>query len=273
MLVKTFLLVVGLASGQTDPAWYGHYERGVALVQQGQPEAARSELEKALALRPAPELNVATRPWQYIDYLPNLYLAIAAQNSGDVDEARRQLEISEKAGVATRSEVGKPLLVAYQIILRGPEALHQTRPRYAIFAQKPSVLSEEEFKKLETDVLAKCGYYDATGMQNAPWYAFYELGLEVEQRGDPQRALNLFIEAVKRRPDPQRKARMYGMWLIDYYPYFQIARAHVQLENYECARDALEISKRLSEIKPDVREYTEFFAMTMECERKLGDPD
>ena len=30
-------------------------------------------------------------------------------------------------------------------------------------------------------------------------------------------------------------ARMYGMWLIDYYTYFHIAREHMRLENWECA--------------------------------------
>lgn len=106
-------------------------------------------------------------------------------------------------------------------------------------------------------------------LAGAPWYAHYELGLEVARKGDPQRALPLFLEAIERRPDPQRRARMYGMWLIDYYPYFHVARSHMKLGNWDCARDALEISTRLKEITPGTPEYSEFFALKSEAERRM----
>jgi hypothetical protein len=96
-------------------------------------------------------------------------------------------------------------------------------------------------------------------MKNAPWYANYEIGLELERKGDYPRALTHFIDAVANRPNPQRQARMYGMWLIDYYPYFHIARSHVRLENWQCAKNALDISQRLEEIPtsaPEIDELT-----------------
>ena len=62
---------------------------------------------------------------------------------------------------------------------------------------------------------------------------------------------------MDRRPDPQRKARLYGMWFMDYLPYLQIARAHAQLGNRECALDALRLSEELGEVLPDDRDVRE----------------
>jgi len=259
------------AQGAVAPAtWFDHYERGVRLIEQGRAADATAELRSALELRSEEGLDVPTRPSQYIDYIPHLYLAIAAQMNGKIDVARTELALAETSGVASKSEVGKPLLVAYQLLLNGEGTQHHTKPRYATYKEKAPVLSDEEFATLQRDVFSKCGVSDTASMDDAPWYAFYELGLELERKGDYQRALDLFVKAVDRRPDPQRKARMYGMWLIDYYPYFQIARSHMELQNYECARDALEISQRLGEIRPAAPEYSEFVYMQWQCDRHLG---
>jgi hypothetical protein len=101
-------------------------------------------------------------------------------------------------------------------------------------------------------------------------YARYELALELERKGDYPRALQQLIDAVSLRPNPQRRARMYGMWLIDYYPYFHIAREHVRLENWACARNAIEISQRLGEIPTGEPELNDLLAMQQETARKLS---
>ena len=76
-------------------------------------------------------------------------------------------------------------------------------------------------------------------------------------------------EAGGRRPN-QKQARMYGMWLIDYYPYFHIARSHVRLQNWDCAKNALEISSRLGEIPNGTPEMAEYLSMQRETEQKLS---
>jgi len=241
--------------------WYEHYDRGVRLIEQGQGAAARDELNAALAERPTEQLQVATRPQEYIDYLPHLYLAIANQMTGDVNAARVHLARAEDAGVAAKSEAGRSLLVAYQLLLRG------NTTGYAAYAPKPPVVSDAEFKQLREDVLTKCNV--APDTSNAPWYARYELGLELERKGDYSRALGELIDAVALRPNPQQRARMYGMWLIDYYPYFHIARSHVRLENWQCAKNAIDISQRLGEIPPASPEFHELLAMQAETAKRL----
>jgi len=267
---EIFFLILLAATPAASTTWYEQYEQGVRLVEQGQGVAARPLLEAALAARPQEALQTPTRAQQYIDYLPHLYLAIADQMSGEVAKAREQLALAEDSGVAAKSEVGRPLLVAYQILLRGDTNVRYARPLYAVYSQKTPVLSEEDFNILRRDVLRQCDVPVDTKQADAPWYANYELGLELERKGDYPRALTHFIDAVSHRPNPQKQARMYGMWLIDYYPYFHIARSHVRLQNWECARNALEISHRLSEVPMGTPEMYEYLAMERETEQKLA---
>ncbi|MBV8519203.1 MAG: hypothetical protein JO197_17540 [Acidobacteria bacterium] len=259
------LLAVSLLAASS---WFGHYESGIRLIEQGRAAEAKPELEAALAGRAEEGLQVPAAPQQYLDYLPHLYLAIAHQMTGNVDGARRELALAETSGVAAKSEVGRPLLVAYQLLLRGDPTARS--PRYARFEKKPPVLSDAEFQRLRDDVLEKCNLPASTKLGDAPWYANYELGLELERKGDYPRALARFLDAVARRPNPQKQARMYGMWLIDYYPYFHIARSHVRLENWDCAKNALEISQRLGEIPRGAGEMDEWLSLQNAVARKTA---
>ena len=118
-------------------------------------------------------------------------------------------------------------------------------------------------------MLSRCHLSLDTDPKKAPWYFHYELGRELIDHGDPQRALDAFIEAATVRTQPQRNARIYGMWSTDYVPYFQIARAHAKLQNWECANDALTISMRESEITQDDKEFAEMRALLAETKRKM----
>jgi tetratricopeptide (TPR) repeat protein len=244
--------------------WYDSYEKGVRLIAEGKPSEARTALQEALTERSTEGVQVPARPQQYLDYLPHLYLAIANQMAGDIETSRKELVLAETSGMAARSEVGRPLLVAYQLLLRG------NTPSYAKYERSKPVLSDAEFQLLRNDVLTKCDLPVDTPLKNAPWYANYELGLQLERKGDYPRALIHFIDAVAKRPDPQKQARMYGMWLIDYYPYFHIARAHVRLENWECAKNALEISERLDEVPHGTPELSELLSLERETEQRLA---
>lgn len=263
------LLLAAATVSASAATWYEQYEKGVRLIEQGRADAAKDALNAAVAARAEEGLQVPTRPQQYLDYLPHLYLAIAHQMTGDVEAARKALARAETSGVAAKSEVGRPLLVAYQLLLRGDAS--STRPRYAVYDPKAPVLSEAEFQTLRNDVLSKCDLPLDTKLSDAPWYANYELGLELERKGDYPRALTHFIDAVAHRPNPQKQARMYGMWLVDYYPYFHIARSHVRLENWQCARNALEISQRLGEIPANAPELNELLSLRRETEKKLAE--
>ncbi len=185
--MTTILLSLLLAAAAPDSAtWYDQYETGVRLVEQGQAAAALPHLEAAYAERQKEGLQIATHSHQYLDYLPHLYMAIAQQMTGNVAKAREQLALAENSGVASKSGVGRPLLIAYELLLRGDTNVRS----YAQYSKKSPVLSEEEFNLLRRDVMAKCDVPPDTKQAEAPWYANYELGLELERKGDFPRALS-----------------------------------------------------------------------------------
>src|SRR6266550_4652398 len=171
--ILTVVLLLATPAG----TWFEHYDRALRLIEQGQGAPARDELKAAFALRSAEGLQIATGQQEYIDYLPHLYLAIANQMAGDVEAAREHLARAEDTGVAAKSEVGRPLLVAYQLLLRGDSSGRYGRPAYAVYKAKPPVISDAEFQQLRQDVLTQCDI--PLDSKKAPWYARYELGLEL----------------------------------------------------------------------------------------------
>ncbi|MBZ5589226.1 MAG: hypothetical protein LAO05_11755 [Acidobacteriia bacterium] len=265
-LIVAALLVSGATPGVP---WYTHYENGVALLAQGDARGAYSELHDALAARGEEGLRVHTEGIRYVDYLPHLYLAISAFMRGDPALARTHLETAERSGVAARSETGSVLLEAYRVLLRSPSETQPPAPagepearalapRYTLFPRRPPTLPAEEIRALAAQVLARCGLPPHTEVTQAPWYFFYEVGLELDARGDPQAALDYLITAADRRPRSAHLARTYGLWFIEYRPYFEIGRSHSELGNWECALDALELSEKMGEVTSADDDYARF---------------
>jgi tetratricopeptide (TPR) repeat protein len=194
-MIRIVIAALLFATSSASAAnWYDHYEKGVRLIEQGRGEEAREALTAALAGRADEGVQLPTGQQQYIDYLPHLYLAIANQMAGDVEKARKELGLAETSGMAAKSEVGRPLLVAYELLLRGDAT--GKYPQYTVYEKKAPTLSEAEFTLLRNDVLTKCDLPLDTKLGAAPWYANYELGLQLERKGDYSRALTHFIDAV-----------------------------------------------------------------------------
>lgn len=254
--------------------WFQHYEQGLLLLAQGNARAASVELAEALAARPDEGLTVPTEGPHYVDYLPHLYLAIATYASGDPIAARAHLDAAERSGVAARSEVGRVLLEAYRVLLGRSggvppiaqfPATQAPAASYRLFPRRPPALPADEVRALASAVLFRCGLPPQAEITHGPWYFYYEVGLELEARGDPQSAIEYLIAAADRRPTPGRLIRSYGMWFVDYRPYFEIARSHSALGNWSCALDALEVSKRLGEVPADDRDFARFQQLLQEA--------
>lgn len=145
-----------------------------------------------------------------------------------------------------------------------PPAPPSPAPRsFRDYVKRPVVLGDAEYERLRSEVLQRCQLRPGTDAASAPWYFHYELGKELEGKGDPQRALDAFVEAAMRRERSAREARIYGMWFTDYYPYFHIARSHARLGNWECAEDALRVSGREGEMQDRERELAELRALVV----------
>jgi tetratricopeptide (TPR) repeat protein len=250
--------LVALVATGPKTGWSEAYARGQDLVRKGDGAGAEAALETALRERPEEALDVSTDEGP-VDYLPHLYLAIADHLQGKLDAARSELARARASGLAERSGVGRPLLDAYGLLLGPPD-----KTGFRSYSKTPGSLPEAEARRIESELLSRCQVKSSPVA--APWYYHYELGMELARRGDPSRALDAFLEAQIRRPDPERGARLYGMWFEDYLPYFQIARAHGALGNWECARSALAASAERREVAPKDPEYAEMAKLVREVE-------
>jgi hypothetical protein len=110
----------------------------------------------------------------------------------------------------------------------------------------PVSLTPAAAEALRRKVLEQCGLADARG-ENLPWYFHFEFGRSLLDAGDAQRAVGQLSQAAELNPTPRSGKRMYGMWYVDYFPYYQLAMAHAQLGNWPCAADAIQLSHAMGE--------------------------
>lgn len=110
-------------------------------------------------------------------------------------------------------------------------------------------LAPEAVDALRRKVLIQCGL-ESTNVSNLlPWYFHFEYGRALLDAGDAQRAVVQLNQSISLRPEPRARKRTYGMWFLDYLPYFQLAEAHAMLANWPCAEHAMQLSESTGEIE------------------------
>lgn len=115
-------------------------------------------------------------------------------------------------------------------------------------AEEPRSISEEELSALREKVRVACQLPPAEDARTYPWYFHYELGLELGERQDWEKAVDALSVAVDKRPTPTDHGRTYGMWFLQYRPYFNLGVAQYRLGRYECATNAFTLSAKLGEL-------------------------
>ncbi|MGD8439547.1 MAG: hypothetical protein PVG53_03355 [Holophagae bacterium] len=79
----------------------------------------------------------------------------------------------------------------------------------------------------------------------ARWYDDYQRAVELIDGGDCSReAIQLLGAAVVDKPKPRRNARTIAVKTVDYFPYYQLARAHLSCGEVDAARDYIAESRR-----------------------------
>jgi uncharacterized protein YfaP (DUF2135 family) len=82
------------SSGTWRGKWWNYYDRGVSRGEEGNWEAARSDLAKALGLRDRDQRRARTYGMHFIDYFPHRELGVAYYHLGDLKRALAELESS-----------------------------------------------------------------------------------------------------------------------------------------------------------------------------------
>lgn len=263
--MKTFIVSLGMllsfglsaADTETTLPCQDAYLAGVQQFEHGQLSAASESFQEAIMLAPGPEAEPG-------EYLPYIYLAVTQFEMGRIREARDALIQSQVYGVAATTETGRQLLKRYAAdIMLAP----LDNPEYVSSPQSSPVeiqsvfLSDNEVEIIRAQVLKRCALSSKLAENKLPWYFHYEFGVDLMKAGDAQRAINSFLLGANVREEPARNKRMYGMWYIDYQPYYQIALAHSKLGNWESAYSAIQTSENFGEFSPADSDYENFSAL------------
>ena len=115
-----------------------------------------------------------------------------------------------------------------------------------------------EIDAIRQRVLRHCGLSPKLAENKLPWYFFYEFGVELLNAGQADEALESLQMTANLKSEPARPARMYGMWYVNYLPYYQMSIAYAQLGQWDRAWDAITMSEALVEFSPGDFEYEDF---------------
>ncbi len=115
----------------------------------------------------------------------------------------------------------------------------------ALAAAAPMSLLPDAAEALRRKILVQCGLGDKH--DTLPWYFHFEYGRALLDAGDARRAVEQLSQSVELNPVPRADKRLYGMWFTDYLPYFRLAEAHAQLDNWPCAAQAMQLSRSSGE--------------------------
>lgn len=74
------------------------------------------------------------------------------------------------------------------------------------------------------------------------WYNYYEDGLKEMEKGNWERAIENFKEAVKTQYQDTKKIKTYGMHFIEYFPHREIGVCFYQLGKHDLAERELRLS-------------------------------
>ena len=143
---------------------------------------------------------------------------------------------------------------------------------FRTFNKKSYVLSDSDYKRISEQLRHRCKI-PQMDFHSYPWYYHYELGMIMKKKSDWQRALDSFLDALDHRQRPAKLARTYGVWFINYHPYYEIGVAHYHLGNWSCAANAFQLSEQLETLPTDSREARELKSLKADALQRIeSDP-
>lgn len=247
--------------------WSDDYRRALKALDDGRLDVARRSLESAIAAQPRSEAAARTYGTRSVGYFPHLYLSMVAYRERDLKAAQRALAQEMEQGVAQTTDQGRAMLAEQGLLLENLEFLQAAEAGTAQRDGQPLARSERDRQReavLAQQVAAQCGQRPQARPDERPWYYHYMLARKLADHGDWIGSLQQLSLALDRRTEPGEFVRTYGMGYVDYRPWYDLGRAHSHLGNWQCSRDALELSRVRepmgAEDEKDARERDELLA-------------
>jgi len=195
-LVLIFGLVLTVSGLRAQDTWYSSYELALEKIGTGRWEEAVGLLERAVQLKPAPELNARTYGVWRRDYLPYYHLGLAHYNLGRDEKALEYFERSLEEGA----------------ILKSPEQLALLRGYQKAIEEKAGQTDDE--RALELKIAAEL-----------------ESGIELEQQGELQEALVKFESVLTLDPGHEVAGEHMARIKMELKRREDLARQNAEIEN------------------------------------------
>jgi tetratricopeptide (TPR) repeat protein len=265
-------VLANTAQAEIFTSYQAAYRSGLQQIEKGEMRAAADSLYQAIALAPKPHAGPD-------EYLPYVNLSIALFELGQTRAARDALIQSQVFGIAANTETGRQLLDRYAAeIMSAPLddsklvlATTPTKAAAPVIAENnessadagvmTSEAVETEVVTSDDSYIRRCVSSIDRADDKLPWFFYYQCGVDLMKAGDAKMAVSAFEMGASALDDPSRDKRMYGMWYVDYLPYYQMAMAYSQLGNWESANAAIESSVANGEFSPDDPDYGSFSAL------------
>lgn len=268
LIIPLFLLFASMVIADS-PTWRSNYEKALQFIAQGRYQDGVDYLRMAAADKPISEVISGGK--DSIEYLPYLQLGICYSHLGKARLATEFLDLEETLPAIKQSASGMQLLKEYRSS-SAAKAPNDSEAEKTIrdYKSKGFLLPESEVAQMKEEIRQRCRLPKASE-NSYPWYYHYELGLALKGKDDWQRALDSFISALDDRDRPQKFSRIYGMWFVDYYPYYYIGLAHYHLGNWKCADSSFLLSQMMEDIPKESTEFRNLLEFKADSEKHILD--
>jgi hypothetical protein len=234
--------------------WADDYRRGLEALEKDDLRAARRSFERAVAEEPRSHATARTYGARSIGYFPYLQLSRVAYRERDLKAAQRHLAQEMAEAQVGQTPEGRALLQEQQLLLENLELIQAAEQGGATVGDRTVTRTERDRQRealLSQQVAQQCGERRLGKPDRMPWYYHYALAQKLAAHDDWIGALAHLSWALDRRGEPGEWVRTYGMGFVDYRPWLEMGRAHGHLGNWECARDALELSTQKEPLGDD----------------------
>jgi tetratricopeptide (TPR) repeat protein len=260
-MMRLTLLIILLIGGILPKALHADllpceklYAEAIVWFEAGKFDIAADLFSEAILLSPEP----GSAPNSYTPYI---YLAASQYELGNPRGARDALIQSLEYGLSAQSTAGRQLIGKYAVAIMSAQQVKQASTPELLsspVAGQNRTLSNMNAEVVRARVLKRCALSTKIEENKLPWYFHYLLGLEFSGEGDNSRALESFQLGANIREESMRNKRLYGMWFLDYLPYYQIALTNARLGNWKHANNALYVSLYEGEFVPGEAGWIDF---------------
>jgi hypothetical protein len=117
-----------------------------------------------------------------------------------------------------------------------------------------------------------CSFFGAAHAQTY-WFETYQRAVRLIDTDKPAEAAPILDKLIQSHPFPQASMRIPGQQYLDYLPYFQLARAQYDQDDFRQASHNLNVSEAFGAVKYNKRTNADFSQLRTQLDSELAEMD